>query len=581
MAAAAQQTALAQIVEQRTINALFQPIFDIAANKVHGYEALTRGPRDSCLHSPVELFRTAELCGRLSELETLCRQISVEQFARRQLPGKLFINISPKALLDPDHPKGKTLALLQQLGIPPSEVVIELSEQHPADDIDLLKACLHRYRDQGFLTAIDDLGAGYSGLRLWSELAPDYVKIDRHFIHEIDKYPVKQEFVRSIVELCQSLTCKVIAEGIETEQELLILKQLGIIYCQGFLLGKPELHPNRSLQSRLLPSHQPAPHRYSETAESLCCNAVTVSAETRLKLVGERFSAEPTLQAVVVQAQDKPVGIISRASLLELFSTPYGRALHENHRVSEVMDTQVPRIEAGAPLSMVSQLLTADSESQMAQQFIIMRQGKLLGIGHTKDLLARITEYRIKMARHANPLTDLPGNVPIQEELQRLQRQRRPFYLGYFDLNHFKPYNDVYGFCRGDEVICEVASLLSRFQGPDCFIGHIGGDDFVMIATDQRMLDWSREVLLAFNGRRESFYQAEHWHSQAMPGQDRDGMPGQLPLISLSVGILSPRHSFNASEHELSLLSARAKKQAKLAMDGFCLLDDRPALLSA
>ncbi|QYK04773.1 bifunctional diguanylate cyclase/phosphodiesterase [Shewanella zhangzhouensis] len=580
MAAIDLQAELTKIIEKQSIESLFQPIFNISAGKIHGFEALSRGPVHSPLYSPVPLFKTAEHEGRLSELETLCRQIAAGRFAERKLPGKLFINISPKALLDPDHPKGKTLTMLQQLGISPSQVVIELSEQHPADDIDLLKTCLLHYRNQGFLTAIDDLGAGYSGLRLWSELAPDYVKIDRHFIHQIDKHPVKQEFVRSIVELCQSLTCKVIAEGIETEAELQVLRQLGIIYCQGFLLGRPETNPDKHLPQGLSP--QPnmgqATHRYIETAESLACGAVTVPTDTKLKSISDRFSSQPALQAVVVVDGDTPLGLISRTALLELFSTPYGRALHENHCVIEVMDTRVPQFDASEALSSVSQLLTSESDQLMAQQFLILRQGKLIGVGHTKDLLARITEHRIKVARHANPLTGLPGNVPIQEELQRLKQQSRPFYLVYFDLSHFKPYNDIYGFCRGDEVICHVASLLSGHQDADCFVGHIGGDDFVMITTDDPEYKVAG-ILKDFEAEKRSFFQEAHWQAQCISAEDRQGAISLQPLTSLCAGILSPRHTFNATEHELSALSARAKKQAKLTDSGLCLLGSTPPQL--
>lgn len=571
---------LDNVISKRAINALFQPIFNIQAQKVHGFEALSRGPEHSPLFSPVSLFQTAEHHGRLSELETLCRRISLEEFKHRQLPGKLFINISPKALLDPDHPKGMTLSLLQQLGIPPSQVVIELSEQYPADDIDLLKSCLNHYRNQGFLTAIDDLGAGYSGLRLWSELAPDYVKIDRHFIHEIDKTPVKQEFVRSIVDLCQSLTCKVIAEGIETATELLVLKQLGIIYCQGYLLGRPETQPIRRFQADIvLPSSAPLP-RYSESAESLCCNAVTVTPQTKLKQLSDRFLSQPALQAIVVIDDQCPVGIIGRSGLLELFSTPFGRALHENHAVAEVMDRNVLHIEASAPLSSVSQQLTADNEHTVAQQFIVLRQGKFIGIGHTKDLLQRITEHRIKMARYANPLTDLPGNVPIQEELKRLRQHKKPYYLAYFDLCHFKPYNDIYGFCRGDEVIQEVANLLNEHQDPDNFIGHIGGDDFVMISTSSRILEQCRTILSQFNNRKPLFYTEEHWQAKQLLAEDRQGHACYHALISLCVGILPPTLTDNTHEHTLSALSANAKKQAKLANDGFYLLEDKTRLIA-
>ncbi|OBT06875.1 D-glycero-D-manno-heptose 1-phosphate guanosyltransferase [Shewanella sp. UCD-FRSSP16_17] len=566
---------LEKIIYKQSINAIFQPIFNISTQKVHGFEALSRGPEHSPLYSPVPLFKTAEHLNKLSELETLCRSISINAFKACQLKGKLFINISPKALLDPDHPKGLTLQLIKQMGLKPEDVVIELSEQYPADDIDLLKDCLNHYRNQGFLTAIDDLGAGYSGLRLWSELSPDYVKIDRHFIHQIDSTAVKQEFVRSIVELCQNLTCKVIAEGIETPEELTMLKQLGVTYCQGYLLGRPNIKPNTHMDSNLVSMPLPPQTRYCETAESLCSSANIAPPETKLKQLSEQFIAQPALQAIVIAQNGHPEGIVSRNHILELFSTPYGRALHENHPASAVMDRQVLQIDASEPLSAVSQLLTSETATTVAQQFIILRHDKLIGIGHTKDLLQRITEHRIKVARHANPLSNLPGNVPIQEELKRLRSQKKPFYLAYFDLCHFKPYNDIYGFSRGDEVIMQVANLLSHHQNERCFVGHIGGDDFVMICTCQDALTHGKAIVEHFEQSKRTFYSAEHWQTQTMHAKDRQGNMVDHPLISLCVGVLPPAMTHDTTDHKLSMLSAEAKKQAKYVQSKVFILDDR------
>ncbi|MCC4834213.1 GGDEF domain-containing protein [Shewanella sp. 10N.7] len=560
---------LNKIIAKQSINAIFQPIFNITNQKVHGFEALSRGPEHSPLFSPVPLFKTAEHMGKLSELETLCRSISINAFKTCELKGKLFINISPKALLDPDHPKGLTLQLIKQMGLRPEDVVIELSEQYPADDIDLLKDCLNHYRNQGFLTAIDDLGAGYSGLRLWSELAPDYVKIDRHFIHQIDSTPVKQEFVRSIVELCQNLTCKVIAEGIETPAELTMLKQLGVTYCQGYLLGRPNIKPNTFMSSELVSAPLAPQNRYCETAESLCAPANIATPETKLKQLSEQFINQPALQAIVIADNGQAKGIVSRNHILELFSTPYGRALHENHPASAVMDKQVFQIDASEPLSTVSQLLTSEHSTTVAQQFIILRQGKLIGIGHTKDLLQRITEYRIKVARHANPLSNLPGNVPIQEELKRLRSQKKAFYLAYFDLCHFKPYNDIYGFSRGDEVIMEVANLLTHYQNEHSFVGHIGGDDFVMISTCSEAITHFQMIVAQFEKSKRTYYSNEHWQAQTVYANDRQDKKVLHPLISLCVGVLSPNLTIQTSDHELSMLSAEAKKQAKFAKNGF------------
>ncbi|PKG58729.1 bifunctional diguanylate cyclase/phosphodiesterase [Shewanella sp. GutDb-MelDb] len=562
---------LAKIIDREKIKAVFQPICNISTYQVHGFEALSRGPEHSPLYSPVPLFKTAAHEGRLSELESLCRRISIQQFKNIALSGKLFINISPKALLEPNHAKGLTLSLVQELGIHPSQVVIELSEQYPADDIDLLKSCLNHYRSQGFLTAIDDLGAGYSGLRLWSELAPDYVKIDRHFIDSIDSSPVKQEFVRSIVNLCQNLSCKVIAEGIETEKELAVLKQLGIIYCQGYLLGRPEASPNRSIT--LKDNIEPIPYhiRFAESAESLSCSAITCQSGTKLKLIGEQFNQQPALQAIVVVDQQRVIGLIARSHVIELFSTPYGRSLHEHQPVDDILDTDVIQIEAHQPLSQVSQRLTSESTGLVAQQFIVLKQGRLLGIGHTKDLLAQITEQKITVARHANPLTGLPGNIPIQQELQRLKQQHKPFYLAYFDLSHFKPYNDIYGFCRGDEVIMEVSRLLQRQRSSDNFIGHIGGDDFVIISTCDDIQQQALTIISDFEAVKSLFYSDEHWQDKRMLADDREGVTCYHGLIALTAGVLPPLVTSNCNEHQLSVYSALAKKQAKQASGLFSL----------
>ncbi|MCG9755727.1 EAL and GGDEF domain-containing protein [Shewanella insulae] len=567
---------LDKIIENEKIHVLFQPIFNINSQRLHGFEALSRGPEHSALFSPVPLFQTAAHEGRLSQLEEICRRHSIRQFDARELPGKLFINISPKALLEPSHAKGLTLGLVQELGLSPDQIVIELSEQYPADDIDLLKECLNHYRSQGFLTAIDDLGTGYSGLRLWSELAPDYVKIDRHFIHQIDQSPVKQEFVRSIIDLCQSLSCKVIAEGIETQAELALLTQLGIVYCQGYLLGRPQTQPTQTLTAMAPQEAKQRQTRYAESAESLSTRTICVTPETKLKALSARFVRSPHLQVVaIVDAEQKPLGVVDRAQLMELFSTPYGRALHENSPVIEVMNDKVLKVPACMPISEVSQCLTA-KHGTVAQHFMVMRDQRLLGIGHTKDLLQQITEQRIKMARHANPLSGLPGNIPIQEELQRLRRQGRAFYLAYFDLCHFKPYNDIYGFCRGDEVIQAVAKRLQQQLGGEHFVGHVGGDDFVVIGTSPAILDACRQLLRDFNQDREAFYSPDDWQAQGVTAEDRQGQRVTHPLISLCVGLLPPEVTRFCDEQGLSTYSAAAKKQAKAAMSGFSLFTPAP-----
>ena len=178
-----QRITLENILHNSDITTLFQPIFDIYNKHILGYEALSRGPQNSLLEMPNELFNAAISYDKISELELLCRSKAIENFVKLNLQGKLFLNVSPKTLLDPCHPKGETLHLIEHFGLTASRVVIEVTEQEKVDDGFLLLKTIAHYRKLGFSIAIDDLGAGYSGLKQWSELCPDFVKIDASLIN--------------------------------------------------------------------------------------------------------------------------------------------------------------------------------------------------------------------------------------------------------------------------------------------------------------------------------------------------------------------------------------------------------------
>ncbi|SFB79195.1 EAL domain, c-di-GMP-specific phosphodiesterase class I (or its enzymatically inactive variant) [Pseudoalteromonas denitrificans DSM 6059] len=235
-----------KIIEKELISTLFQPVFDFSKTNALGYEALSRGPQGSALESPEVLFKLAGQLNKISELELLCRKKAIINFANLNLSGKLLLNVSPNVLLDPNHPRGETLHLLAQNGLSANRVIIEVTEQEKVEDNDLFKQTIQHYRELGFVIAIDDLGAGYSGLKQWSELQPDIVKIDRYFIDHCDQSFVKKAFLKMILELAKITNTQVIAEGIEREEELLLLKSLGINLMQGFLLQRPVKIPNKN-----------------------------------------------------------------------------------------------------------------------------------------------------------------------------------------------------------------------------------------------------------------------------------------------------------------------------------------------
>lgn len=307
---------LVEILEQRDLSALFQPIMEMTEGGFLGFEGLIRGPANSSLHSPANLFAAAAQQGLTVEVEMLSRQIVLESFAAQNLPGKLFLNISPEVLLEPDFKNGQTLSYLTELGIDPQQVIIEITENQPTYDFERMRNALLHYRSIGFQIAMDDLGEGFSSLRLWSELRPDYVKIDMHFVQGVNSDPLKQQFLRSIQSIALSSGTLVIAEGIETDAEFRVVRDIGIACGQGYFIARPSptpplLAPTEAgcIINANYAVEQPYRSSRSITVENLLRYVESVQPETDIEHIFCTFSANPNLRTIPVVKQGRPVGL--------------------------------------------------------------------------------------------------------------------------------------------------------------------------------------------------------------------------------------------------------------------------------
>ncbi|MDR2309227.1 MAG: EAL and GGDEF domain-containing protein [Paucimonas sp.] len=564
-----QLSALSAILAQRSVHCLFQPIVCLSERRILGYEALSRGPSNSPLHSPLNLFAVARQAGRLSELEVLCRETACRRFSELNLSGKLFLNVSPESLLEPHYPSGRTLKMLEAVGLPPSRVVIELTEQTPTEDFQLLFNALHHYRDMGFSIALDDLGAGYSSLRLWSELRPDYVKIDRHFIDGIHQDPLKREFVGSILQIARASRAQVIAEGIELGEELAVLGDMGVDLVQGYLLGRPQEFPLGD-NPNLLPQPSACVVALGEDSgdlNALLMEQPAVSLDTATQQVLEAFRRQANLNSLaVLDERGKPCGIVHRHSLADALLQPFGTDLFARKPISRLMSQDFLAVERGQSLQQVSRLLTSRARQRIEEDFIITQSGRYLGLGRVIDVLKLITEQKIQQARHANPLTLLPGNVPIQQCLARLLQQRREAAVCYVDIDSFKPFNDIYGYARGDEVLLCLAQCLNDCVDPSRdFVGHIGGDDFMLVLGTAGWRERLQLLVEAFARQCQRFYRSEHLEAGCFLAHDRQGQRETFALLSLSIGVvwLTPQSGARLDAGQLAELASQAKRQAK------------------
>ena len=210
----------------------YQPIVTASDTRVFAQEALLR-TRDSNLPDPTTLLDAAERIGRLSELGQLVRSSAAEQIKRAPGDWSFFINLHPHEIGAIDllmHGPMRELS---------SRIVLEITERASLDQIPNARAAIAQLRNCGYRIAIDDLGAGYSGLSSFAELEPEFVKFDMSLVREIDKRATKQRLVAAIAAMCKGLGTRVVAEGVETEAERSTLIELGCELLQGHLFAHP------------------------------------------------------------------------------------------------------------------------------------------------------------------------------------------------------------------------------------------------------------------------------------------------------------------------------------------------------
>lgn len=560
---------LDSIIQEQDLSIVFQPIIENKAQNILGYEALTRGPLNSEFHSPIALFEEAAKQGRLVELELLCRELSILQFKKLRLPGKLFLNASPETLFQPSFRSGQTLKLLQQIGLSPSRVVIELTEHSPLENYELVRDALKHYKEMGFEIAMDDLGSGYSGLRMWYELRPDYVKIDRHFMCNIDSDKVKQQFVRSIKNIAEELDCQVIAEGVETADEFQFIEKIGLPFCQGYYFARPEKSPIRHISSHFFSDRKLAKQNKNRVISSTkigdllqSVNAINIT--TTVQSCVDLFSKSCDLDSIPVIKDDHPIGLIRRNSLTNLLFSKYGHDLSSKYEVSQLVDLDVLVLEEDLTIEQASILINEQITNKKALEFIIINKGRYKGIGSIIDLLKEITNLQINNARYANPLTLLPGNVPISKKLDNILNEAVPFTACYIDLDNFKPYNDYYGYEKGDQIILGLADILrDKVTATDDFIGHIGGDDFIFISSSTNWKAQCDSILSKFTEWVRYRYRPEDLLRGGISGEDRLGNKQFYPLLSLSIGCVCLPPPDCKSHHDVAVLTTYAKSMAK------------------
>lgn len=237
----AQRERLLEMLLRERVTTAYQPIQVLGDRSLLGFEALARGARGSGLESAEVLFQVADDHGYLLELDRLCRSKALLNSGRIPSTARLFVNTLPATIRDPTFRGRPLIQFLERAQVSPERLVIEITERLVIDNYSLFREAMSYYTDLGMCFAVDDVGSGYSGLESIAKLKPHFLKIDMSLVRDVHVSLVNREMVKAIVSLGRGIGATVIAEGIQSEEEVRALQAMGVGYGQGFHLARPEM----------------------------------------------------------------------------------------------------------------------------------------------------------------------------------------------------------------------------------------------------------------------------------------------------------------------------------------------------
>ena len=295
-------------------------------------------------------------------------------------------------------------------------------------------------------------------------------------------------------------------------------------------------------------------------------NCIIVTPDTKCEDVYSIFEEDALIEGIVVGTKDHPVGIVMKINFFQKLSTKYGFDLYMKRNIELVMDRKVLMVDYFASITEVSSLAMKRQLENIYDLIIVTKKGSLYGIVSIRELIIKLSEVQISIARYANPLSGLPGNNVIEETLKKVLTYERYSVL-YLDIDSFKVFNDTFGFSEGDGLIKKTATIISETiltsENEPSFVGHIGGDDFIAVLPHYRHEEICREIITHFDTFILQFYTEEEINRGYTEAVTRKGILENVPLVSISIAVVQNRYDRFKSVGQLSKKAAKLKKRCK------------------
>ncbi|MCX7786986.1 MAG: EAL domain-containing protein, partial [Spirochaetes bacterium] len=409
-----------------TIEYAFQPIVNVHNGQVFGYEALLRNWEQAGFPSIQSVFDTAAQDESLIELDEWLRLKVMGTFLSARFPSgtKLFYNVDNRLFQYPEYSAERFASKLEESGFPKDSFFIEISENHKLGTGSQIRRFIAHHREHHIRIALDDFGVGYSGLQVLFDMDPDYIKLDRYFIAEIDKNQKKRLFVQHLVEMAHVLGIHVIAEGVETDAEFFACREIGCDLAQGFGI-QPPFHLCSDLPTsdfspticRLLQEHKRGKYTFTDQIIKQIQPMRAFYCEDSIECVLQYFKENSAYMFVpIVNSNGEPLGVVREKDFKGYLYSPFGYELLKNKNLSIHSFIQtVPTIDIHSRLE---RFLEVYALAENAETLLVTDNRKYIGCLSQRALLQLIHEKELREARDQNPLTKMKGNLQVNEYLQ-------------------------------------------------------------------------------------------------------------------------------------------------------------------
>jgi diguanylate cyclase (GGDEF)-like protein len=486
---------------------------------------------------------------------------------------RIFYNVDTRILEMTEYKPGNTKIIMDGMSLELSVLCFEISERRQVKSYSSLRNILTIYKQQGYCVALDDFGVGFSGFELMYHSEPNIIKIDKHYIKGISTDKKKKLYVAQMTKMAHVEGALVVAKGVETEEDLMVVQQLGCDYVQGFLISKPTTKVKELEHAYIFPIKcQVDQNKQSGTDADLLLrnveNREPMLNTTYVRELLKRFKEQEEITTIpVVDKFNRPVGVIEERKMKKYVYSMYGKEIVEKHPLSRYVSS-APIVDVHQSIEDIIQAFATCSD---IDGMLLTRNGEYVGYLSARLLVETIHLKNMESAREENPLTKLPGNNSIASFItDGLGKNSHYRLFTYLDLDNFKPFNDRFGFKVGDKAIAMMADLLKDYaKESGAFIGHIGGDDFfagVVTADKGKIKSAQRdlwELVDSFGFAVKAFYDKDERKKGSYCAKDRFGEDRCFALLGASIAIVKIGIGSNLTQEELGEMFSKLKKESK------------------